>query len=160
MILAGTGHRPNKLGGYDPLTKEHLIKLTTYALTKYKPDVVISGMALGWDQALATAALNLTIPMHAYIPFEGQECMWPTSSQREYWKLRRAASNVVVCCPGSYSAAKMQVRNCRMVNACTDVLALYDGTPGGTANCIKYAEQQGKHIINTWTCWTKLAAAR
>lgn len=55
MILAVTGHRPNKLGGYSKQAYRKLVKIAEVNLKKLNPDKVISGMALGWDQALAQA---------------------------------------------------------------------------------------------------------
>ena len=151
MIIAGTGHRPNKLGGYDVHTQTRLIALAMSGLRELNPKIVISGMALGWDQALARAALELKIPFHAYVPFIGQENMWPRESQQAYTDLMRKASDLVICSPGGYSAPKMQIRNQRMVDDCTDILALWDGSSGGTANCIKYARDlKLKPIYNLW----------
>ena len=62
MIIAGTGHRPDKLGGYSDDVLSKLIKLARTTLFDLKPKKVISGMALGWDMALAYAALALTEP--------------------------------------------------------------------------------------------------
>lgn len=51
MIICATGHRPNKLGGYGRDVYARLVKLAYDYLAVQKPDAVISGMALGWDQA-------------------------------------------------------------------------------------------------------------
>ena len=58
MNVAGTGHRPNKLGGYDDDIYQRLVTLAMTYLEETRPKRVISGMALGWDQALAEAAVN------------------------------------------------------------------------------------------------------
>jgi len=44
----------------------------------------------------------------------------------------------------------MQTRNIWMVDNCDLVLALWDGSDGGTGNCIKYANKIGKPIVNLW----------
>lgn len=41
----------------------------------------------------------------------------------------------------------MQKRNEYMVDLADRVIAVWDGSKGGTANCIKYAEKVGKEII-------------
>ena len=82
MILAATGHRPDKLGGY---SHDILVRLTEFAQHQIRvlgPEKVISGMALGWDQAVALATISLEIPLIAAIPFEGQESVWPEKSQK------------------------------------------------------------------------------
>lgn len=159
MIIAGTGHRPNKLGGYGNDVFESLIQLATLALEKYEPARVISGMALGWDQALAQAAINLSVPFDAYVPFTGMDAKWPTSSQQYYLSLLCNAREVVECSPPGYSAYKMQVRNERMVDDCDLLLALWDGSTGGTANCLKYAVTQQRPVKNLWDAWTAMTTA-
>lgn len=151
IIIAGTGHRPDKLGGYSEEAEAHVYGVTCRFLMTYQPDEVVSGMALGWDQQLARAATVLGIPLIAAVPFKGQESQWPASSQERYNQLLAYAKEVVIVCPGSYDPHKMQVRNMWMMNRCTSVLALWNGSPGGTANCIKYAKQIKRPIINLWS---------
>ena len=45
MIVAGTGHRPSRLGGYDDYARGRLVDLARAALEKHQPDQVISDMA-------------------------------------------------------------------------------------------------------------------
>lgn len=155
MIVAGTGHRPHKLGGYGSDVQERLVRLAAKALLFYGATRVISGMALGWDMALAEAAVRLGLPFEAYIPFKGQDSKWPPASQQQYRELLAKAERVVTCSPGGYSAAAMQVRNERMVDDCEFLLALWDGTSGGTGNCMRYARSVGRKGANCWTAWSK-----
>src|SRR4051812_33817452 len=88
-ILAGTGHRPEKIfigtrNAYDPQVFNELVRFAEIVLIEYDPRGVISGMALGWDQALAKASINLEIPFVAATPFVGQEKKWPKASQDYY----------------------------------------------------------------------------
>jgi hypothetical protein len=166
MILAGTGHRPNKLGGYGPQAHDRRVALAVAALKRHAPARVISGMALGWDTALAIAAVRLEIPFVAAVPFEGQESAWPSLSQAEYRRLLDRAAEVVHVCPPGYAAAKMQTRNEWMVDRCDLLLALWDGSPGGTANCVEYATlrgptvRRGVQVVNLWPSWAKYANLR
>lgn len=149
MIVAFTGHRPAKLGGYkipNPIYK-FVYKQIEATLLSLKPDKVISGMALGVDQWAAVIAYRNSIPFLAAIPFEGQESAWPAESQRAFNLLRNAASEEVIVSPGGYAAYKMQVRNEWMVDHCDKLIAIWDGTPGGTGNCVNYAKSQNKEII-------------
>jgi len=150
IVLAGTGHRPDKLGGYGPEVKQRTYDLALSELKRIRPDVVISGMALGWDQALMEAALTLKIEAHAYVPFKGQESKWPTASQRVYRILLGRAQKIVTVCEGDYAAWKMGVRNERMVRDCTHVLALWNGSSGGTAHMVMAAKRESKPIHNCW----------
>lgn len=152
MIICGTGHRSNKLGGYSYAVFSRLVALAEAALKRYQPEKVISGMALGWDQALAQAAVNLNIPLVAAIPFKGQENMWPEASKKKYEELLSHAG-VVVVSSGNYAPAKMETRNEWMVDRSDLVLALWNGTSGGTCNCVRYAYQKQKRVINLWKTW-------
>jgi len=148
-IVAATGHRPDKLGGY---SHENLIKLVKFAKKHLDGvDKVISGMALGWDTAMAMAAMEQNIPFIAAIPFLGQERMWPSESKIRYQYLLKHAEDVVYVCDPGYAPWKMQVRNKWMVDHSDLVLALWNGTEGGTANCIEYAQSQNKPINNLWS---------
>jgi hypothetical protein len=156
MIVAATGHRPDKLGGYGIGPATHRLQLARAWLEVVRPTRVISGMALGWDQAWAQAAVDLGIPFVAAVPFAGQEQAWPPLSQDAFARLLRAAAEVVIVSPGGFSGAAMQVRNEWMVDRCDLVAALWDGSPGGTANCVRYAERVGRPIVNLWPGWLKL----
>lgn len=150
MILSVTGHRPNKLGGYSPEAYRKLLALAMNQVIKLQPSLVITGMALGWDTAIAEACFQLNVPYLAAVPFKGQECLWPALSQYKYRNLLFHAQEVVIVSTGSYSAGKMNKRNRFMVDKADSVLALWDGTQGGTGNCVAYAKLKGKPIINCY----------
>jgi len=136
MIVAGTGHRPDKLGGYNSEADIKLYELAWAWLRKAKPSKVISGMALGWDMALAHAAIDLNITLIAAIPFKGQELKWSAEMQNKYnWVLLKAHT-VVTVCEGGFSAEAMQLRNEYMVDNADIILTVFDGTKGGTRNCL------------------------
>lgn len=148
MILAGTGHRPEKLGGYvtPNVTFRRVMEGMDKALLTLRPEYVISGMALGVDQWLAELCTWQGIPWLAAIPFVGFENEWPMPSQMKFRALLAKAFQVHVVCPGGYSAWKMQQRNMWMVDHCDHVLAVWDGSSGGTKNCVEYAQQKRKPI--------------
>lgn len=157
VIIAGTGHRPDKLaGGYTPTAQQALVLFAMQHLRVAKPELVISGMAQGWDQALAQAAQRMGLPYDAYVPFHGQEALWPEEAQQSYRFLLGGARGILVCSPGGFSPVKMQVRNVKMVENCTVVLALWNGTPGGTANCIRVAQATGKPWVNVWPSYCEM----
>lgn len=156
MIIAGTGHRPDKLGGYDWHIYKKLVDLAVQSLHARNPTKLITGMALGWDMALADAAVVLNLPFIAAIPFEGQESRW-SLMQRVHWqRLVKHAEKAVMVTGGEYAPWKMQRRNQWMVDNCDSVLALYNGTEGGTANCVKYAEMVCKPVDNVWPAWLRI----
>jgi uncharacterized phage-like protein YoqJ len=150
MIVAFTGHRPNKLGGYklpNPIYN-YVYGQIQDTLAFLKPTKVISGMALGIDQWAAMIAVRMNIPLLAAIPFEGQQSNWPTESQKLFNKLISLASEKVIVSEGGYTAAKMQIRNEWMTNNCDTLIAVYNGDlSGGTSNCVNYAKKLNKKII-------------
>jgi len=161
MIIAATGHRPEKLGGYtDPGASFALIRLADDYLVEQReahPDLsVISGMALGWDLAVAQACYDLSIPFVAAVPFPGQADLWPTVARNQYRSLLAQAAKVRYVSYGRYTNAKMTRRNRWMVDNCNKIVALYDGTRGGTANCLGYAEQIGRPWENLWGRWLEI----
>lgn len=148
MIAAFTGHRPDKLGGYklpNPTYVKVCQKIEA-ALVELKPEKCISGMALGIDQWAASICVKLGIPFIAAIPFLGQENVWPEESKRIYRILLKKAESQHVVSEGSYTAAKLQIRNEWMVDNCDKLIAVWDGTQGGTGNCYKYAESINRDI--------------
>lgn len=154
MIYAGTGHRPDKLGGYNPGARAKLGAFALKTLEELAPTKVISGMALGWDTALADAALGLKIPLIAAVPFKGQELVWRPEDQERYRAILAQAEKVEIVCPGGYTLIKMRARNRWMVDHADTVLALWNGDPqGGTAQCLGYAAHAKKPVVNVWEKW-------
>ena len=152
VILAGTGHRPSKLGdnAYERRSpiQDWVRREVRKVFKRLKPDVVISGMALGFDQWLALEAISCAIPLHAYVPFEGQESRWWGESRTLYAELLSKAALVRTISSPDYEPWKMQKRNEAMVDDCTVVLSCWDGSTGGTWNCIAYANGIGRERIN------------
>lgn len=159
MIIAGTGHRPDKLGGYGKDVRDRLAFMCRdhlLALSLYYPEQevkAISGGALGFDQGLAEGAYLAGVPFTMALPFKGFECKWPKESQYYLSRLMNLANEVVFVCDEGYAPWKMQRRNEWMVDHCHRVAALWNGTSGGTANCIAYANKVGKPIDNLWSRW-------
>lgn len=149
-VIAVTGHRPDKLGGYDFSNSKRIWvrDQLRYKLLELKPELCISGMALGVDQDFAYVCIEMAIPFIAAIPFLGQEGAWPKESQEFYKELLKHASKQVIVSEGGYAAFKMQKRNKWMVDNCDKLIAVWDGTEGGTGNCVKYAKSVNKDIIH------------
>jgi uncharacterized phage-like protein YoqJ len=149
MIIAITGHRPDKLGnewdGNGTISQKISDKLQEL-IEEHKPTLMISGMALGVDTIWAKLAIKNGIPLTAAVPFQGQESKWPNRAQVEYLKLIYYAQ-VEVICQGFYAAWKMQKRNEWMVDRCDLLIAVWDGSKGGTGNCVEYARKVNKKII-------------
>ena len=154
--IAFTGHRPNKIGGYDatnPLriaVRKAIKEALQRAIAKFGEShriVVISGGALGVDQDAASVAHSLGLPFIVAVPCKGQDSKWPESSKKKYQTMLKYAERVVMVHDGPYNNTCMQDRNKWMVDNCHALVAVWDGTSGGTANCVKYARSVGKPIV-------------
>lgn len=155
LIYAGTGHRPEKLGGHTMEVFEKLVRYVNSLLISYNPKKIISGMALGWDMALAQGALNANIPLIAAVPFIGQEIVWRPEQQELYHAILAKAEQVVICSEGGYASIKYQIRDEWMVDNSDALLALWNGDKkGGTFNTVKYAKKIEKPMFNVWPGWS------
>lgn len=158
-VSAGTGHRPDKLGGYDDPIYWRALNLALWHLKEHPCHVVISGMANGWDQAIAKAAMLHRIPFIAAVPFKGQEGTWPKSRRHHYHNLLECADHVEIIDPDVRDFTEMRKafdkRNRWMVDRCTHLVTLWNGTPGGTANCIRYAQRVNRKTYDLWPYWEK-----
>lgn len=86
------------------------------------------------------------------IPFKGHK---PRKADEELYQrvLDRSSQVVYVSDAETYPGPWVyQKRNEWMVDHADRVVAYWDGTAGGTANCVKYAKKKGvpvRNIINT-----------
>lgn len=157
-VIACTGHRPGRFGGYSSQAFNKLLRFAIEVLSElpdHKRYAGISGMALGWDMAFAGACVELGIPFVAFVPFEGQENAWKEEYRTVYNNLVSKASKVAVCSPGGMSKRKYQVRNEKLVDNCNTLLALWDGSWGGTRNTLAYASKVGRYYANLWNRWER-----
>lgn len=158
MILSVTGHRPDKLGGYTPKAFDELVRVAKVSLDLLLPEHVITGMAMGWDMAIAKACVDKGIAFTAAVPFKGQESRWQPQDQQRYKYYLSRASTIEIISPGNYAPFKMDVRNRWMVDQSDTVLSLYNGDrEGGTANCVAYAKKKKKTLYNAWRIYKKEA---
>lgn len=155
LTVAATGHRPQSLqeyGGHTTSLHNTLVKFARKTLQDDRPKHMIVGMALGWDQAVAQACIDLDIPFTAAVPFVGQESTWLYSSRDRYKRLLTFASRVEIICDKDTIPvpAAMQKRNEWMVDQSQAVMALWNGSFGGTHNCIRYADKRHVPVTNLW----------
>lgn len=156
MILSVAGHRPDKLGGYSGPKAEkykqfYQEKIRSFLLDK-RPEYTITGMALGVDQWFAQCCIDLNIPFIAAIPCHGQKNAWPEHAQKEWDRIIKYAKQEFYVTPGPYNPACMQIRNQWMVDNSNHLLAIWNGSKGGTFNCIKYAAPRlgRENITHLW----------
>lgn len=155
MIVGVAGHRPDKLDvvGYpshsstNPL--RHWIRAQLRArLLVLRPLYTISGMAQGVDWDFVEVSIELGIPFIAAVPFAGQEDRWPLAARQRYRALLRQAYEVYVISEGGYSRDAMMVRNAWVVEHINELVAVWNGTEGGTSNTVHYALRIGRDITH------------
>jgi len=151
IIIAVTGHRPNKLlNDYSGSGRISLAIIDEMKglLKQMKPHKVISGVALGIDMLWAETALEMAIPVIAAVPCANQSSRWPESSRLRYnLILNHPLTEVIMVSDGPYDDKCMQNRNVWMVDNSTALVTFWDGTPGGTKNCIDYATTKKNYPI-------------
>lgn len=141
-----TGHRPEKLTRSEKDIKKDLNMQIGQAISDGF-NVFITGMARGVDIWAAQIVLEYrkkdrNIKLICACPYEGFETGWSHRWQKQYTDILTKADLVKYVC-GEYSPSCFQIRNEWMVNHSARVIAVYDGTPGGTRNTITYSHKIG-----------------
>lgn len=119
-------------------------------------DTFICGGALGFDTEAAIEVLKLKkkkykeIKLHIYAPCQGQDAKWNSRDQRLYKEILSRADYVDM--PNTlYNNQCMKIRNYKMVDSSTYLIAYYDGTfASGTGQTVRYGEKCGLEIVNLY----------
>lgn len=169
-----TGHRPDKLFGYDlnnakyNKLRQAIIDVILNIMHNEKDSEFkfITGGALGIDQ-LSFDILsqgrefsnNNKITLEIAVPFKDQPIKWFNKNDIKRYEGQLEDADIITYvdkledyrikgyAEDKYYPAKMQRRNEYMVNNSDIVIAVWDGTRGGTYNCVKYAELHEKEIV-------------
>lgn len=177
ITIGFTGHRPDKLGGYNWYADKNieirdvLWQKVCEVISDYKNNNninefhFVTGGALGIDQfafdivSEAQAFINsYKITTEIAVPFKNQPIKWHQEDIDRYYNQLQDADKVTYVDTldnykikgyeeGKYYPAKMQKRNEYMVDISDIIIAVWDGSKGGTYNCIQYAKKQNKKII-------------
>lgn len=168
MKIAVTGHRPSKLGdAYDVMHPTNIniaVMMRNFILDKAGFDeatqtfattekvLLISGMALGVDTLWALVGLKLKyqyphkFDLECAIPCANHSSRWKKVDKERHADIIKRASTVTMVSEEAYAPYLMQKRNEYMVDKADILLAVWDGTKGGTGNCVKYAVKKGSTI--------------
>jgi uncharacterized phage-like protein YoqJ len=141
MIAAVSGHRPEKITNWQFVEHQLYLAYEDLGVT-----TVIQGCAAGVDLTAAKIAYRNNIPFWCARPWAGHKPR--VADQTNYEKALRFAEKVVDVDPSeNYPGAWVyQKRNEWMVDHAELLIAVWDGTSGGTANCVKYARKDGVEI--------------
>jgi len=162
FYIAGTGSRELILDvDKRREVRDYLADLLTKAKKKHGDKlIVISGMAEGFDEALARAAILADVPFIAAIPnkgyieyYWGKKSMLGRNRMTEAQDILSKAGDIVYVCDGIYGPDGRHAnfhRNEWMVDH-ADILWVYNPTTRGTAQCFAYSKEVGKpaFIVDT-----------
>jgi uncharacterized phage-like protein YoqJ len=141
--VAFTGHRHLKYDGVEKSLKS--------IHADHRDAMWITGGAYGLDSHAAEYALDNSIPLWLVLPFPAKIlcAKWISNDSRELlFRSVKECTKLSVISP-VFSMQSYQLRNEFMVDAADILAAFFDGSPGGTANCVRYANSVGRRVVMT-----------
>lgn len=166
-----TGHRPNKLGGFaeveelivEFLTRgtvsgnsqakwvvDELVSALMRAKTKYGNVYLNDGEAMGADWLGIIAGQIANVPVHGYCPFLNHGSNWYEPSKVQYAQLVKLEAKRFLVTNKTWDdngPKYMDDRNKAMVDNAKSMIAVWNGSRGGTANAVYYARKVGMNIL-------------
>ena len=140
--IAFTGHRHLTMAevfpGLDLLLKEY-----------GDSQIWITGGAIGLDSWAPKFAMDHSIELWLILPFPSKvlAAKWPLSSPfRKILNGSWSYASKVSVVSHRFVMSAYQERNVRMVDLSDILAAFFNGSPGGTANCVRYARSIGHPV--------------
>lgn len=153
-----TGHRPQSLPWKFNEQDERCLKMKEQLRNEiikaikngYK--TFISGMALGFDMICAEMVLELKktypfIKLIGAIPCKTQDKLWKEKDKQRYKNILEKLDGIRCIYDDYIGPECMLERNRFMINNSSLVIALFNGTNGGTKKTLDYANEQKKKVI-------------
>lgn len=145
-----TGHRPEKLNRSEQEIKKDLETEILRAVSDGF-DVFITGMARGVDVWAAETVLKLKnngydIKLICACPYPKFGENRTKDESKEYNSITERADFIHFVSDG-YTPNVFQKRNRWMVDRTARVIAVFNGSDGGTKNTVEYAERTGVPIV-------------
>lgn len=154
--ISFTGHRPNKLpylNESDPecVKLKDRLENVVRGLIADGADIFYSGMALGVDMWAAEIILKLkrefsNVRLTALIPCPEQAELWGEELKARYEDILARCDKVITISP-RYDSECMKKRNMALVDSCDVLIAVFDGSRGGTYQTVNYAKSEHKRIV-------------
>jgi len=112
----------------------------------------LCGMAQGCDLYACECVLELKqrhpeVTVEAAIPCPSQANAWSEAEQARYRRLLAQCDYETVV-SAAYSPSCMQRRDRYMVDHASLLIAMFDGSPGGTRYTIEYAMRRGLDVVD------------
>lgn len=167
ISVSFTGHRPDKIGGYDNekpqrtlLVNNWLEEVTRRIIEKFGDVNFISGGAQGVDTMAAEIILqhkekykdkNIHLTMAIPCPQFGED--WPEEAKNRLQYIIKQSDKSLFVRDNYTGPIVLDLRNKWMVDNSSIIVAVWDGSLGGTRNCFKYAQEMQKKIwrLNLYT---------
>ncbi len=154
-----SGHRPEKLPcGYDlhAPAAQQLKTALQYEIDRAITDgydTFLCGMAQGVDTLAAQLILTMRengtpVQMVAALPCPHQDARWPFAQRQIYRQLlAQIPPTLQFTLCDSYTPYCMNGRNLWMVEHSSRLIAVFDGSAGGTANTVRHAQDARIDIV-------------
>ena len=154
-----TGHRPQKLPwGFDEdrngcIAMKEIVKLEIQnSILNYGITHFISGMALGFDMIAAEIVLELKknypfITLECALPCKNQQKYWQKEQKQRYEKNLSQADKITYVSDKLYFDGCMQKRNKYMIDNSSMLIALFNGSAGGTKQTVVRAKQKKLNVL-------------
>lgn len=152
MLFGVTGHRdveqePGELLQFARLSLARMVCSTTAPI-----EGVITGMARGWDLAVAEACDEFGIPFWAALPFWNQAKRWRPADRALWDRLITRAAHVEI--GGTLEMVSAYLKRDRwIVDQCDELWALNSGRRSGTDSTCLYAQNVERKIVSLWPDW-------
>ena len=140
MKVAVTGHRCQRIKGFEKDIEYWLVEQIKNLLACYDQVILLDGMAQGVDQIAALAALKSGAQVSCYFPYRKK-----LRGVQEY-----IAENAIEIrfLEEKYSGGCHIRRDRRMVDDCDLLLVVWDGKPwGGAYQTYQYALEKGRDVL-------------
>lgn len=157
LTCAFTGHRPSKLSYLrnadhpDYCRLSDMLRATCLELYGEGFTRFLSGMALGVDMLAAEVVLKMRkehpeVSLTCVLPCRDQANRWQEADRLRYQDILRQADEVV-CLQESYSRFAMLARDRYLVQHSDCLLAVFNGSPGGTKYTVDCALRAGRRVV-------------
>jgi len=153
-----TGHRPQNLPwGFNEKDERCLrvmgeVEREVQKAIERGYTTFITGMALGFDIMCAEVVLKLkkhypNIKLIGALPCRTQDKLWSEKDKLRYRDVLKKLDKIRCIYENYIGSECMMERNRYMINNSSLVIALFNGSKGGTKRTLEYAKKQGVECI-------------